>query len=78
MSSESIDLYNSKICDDYESDSQLDQYDLNASFIDDSQCSFDVNSDNTYETETEYSSSQYSSDSDKDFSENIKKYYLYI
>ena len=42
MSSENIHLYNSKICDDYESDSQLDQYDLNDSFIDDSQCSFDV------------------------------------
>ena len=57
MSSENIDLYiNSKICDDYESDSQLDQYDLSDSFIDDSQCSFDVNSDDTYETETEYSS----------------------
>ena len=66
MSSKSIDLYNSKIDDDYESDSQLDQCDLNDSFIDDSQCSFDVNSDNTYETETEYSS-----DSDTDFSENI-------
>ena len=51
MSSESIDLYNLKIDDDYESDSQLDRYDLNDSFIDDSQCSFDVNSDNTYETE---------------------------
>ena len=62
MSSESIDLYNSQIGDDYESDSQLDRYDLNDSFIDDSQCSFDVNSDNTYETETEYLSSQYSSD----------------
>ena len=71
MSSESIDLYNSKIGNDYESDSQLDQYDLNDSFIDDSQCSFDVNSDNTYETETEYSSCQYSSDSDTGFSENI-------
>ena len=50
----SIDLYNSKFDSDYESDSDLDQYDLNDSFIDDSQCSFDVNSDNTYETETEY------------------------
>ena len=59
MSSESIDLYNTKIGNHYESDSQLDLYDLNDSFIDDSQCSFDVN---TYETETEYSSSQYSSD----------------
>ena len=57
MSSENIDLYNSKICDDYESDSKLAQYDFNDSFIDDSQCSFDVNSDNTYETE-------YSSDCD--------------
>ena len=52
-----MDLYNSKIADDYESDSQLDRYDLNDSLIDDSQCSFDVNSDNTYETETEYFSS---------------------
>ena len=59
------------IGDGYESDSQLDQYDLNDIFINDSQCSFDVNSDNTYETETEYSSSQYLSDSDTDFSENI-------
>ena len=56
MNSENIDLYNSKICDDYERYSHLVQYDLNDSFIDDSQCSFDVNSDNTYETETEYSS----------------------
>ena len=71
MSSESIDLYNSKIGNDYKSDSQLDQYDLNNSFVDDSQCSFNINSDNTYETETEYSSSQYSSNSDTDFSENI-------
>ena len=67
MSAESIDLYNSKICDDYERGNQLEQYDLNDSFIDDSQCSFDVNSGNTYETETEYSSSQYSLDSDTDF-----------
>ena len=37
---------------DYQSNSQLDRYDLNDSFIDDSQCGFDVNSDNTYETET--------------------------
>ena len=51
MSSESIDLYNSKIGNDYESDSQLDQYDLNNNFIDNSQCSFDVTSDNTYETD---------------------------
>ena len=43
MSSESIDLYNSKIGDDYESDSQLDQYDLNDSFIVGSRCSFAVN-----------------------------------
>ena len=72
MSSDSINFYNSKIGDDYESDSHLDQYDSNDSFIDDSQCSFDVNSDNTYETETEYSSSQYSSDSDTDFSETYE------
>ena len=51
MSSKRFDLYNSNIADGYESDSQ---YDLTDSFIDDSQCSFDVNSDNTYETETEY------------------------
>ena len=70
MSSESIALY-TKIGDDYESDSQLDQYALNDRFIDDSQGSFDFNSDNTYETETEYSSSQYSSESDKDFSSEI-------
>ena len=57
MSSERIDLYNSKIGDDYVSDSQLDQYDFNDSCIDDSQCSFGVNSDNTYETETDYFSS---------------------
>ena len=37
MSSESVYLYNSKIGDDYESDSKLDKYDLNNSFIDDSQ-----------------------------------------
>ena len=44
MSSESIDLYNSKIGNDHESDSQLDQYDSNNNnFIDNSQCSFDVN-----------------------------------
>ena len=77
MSSESIDLYNSKIYD-YESDSQLDQYNLNNSLINDSKCSFAVNSDNTYETETEYSSSQYSSNSDTDFSENILKKFLFI
>ena len=54
MSSNSnIDLYSSQFESDYQSDSQLDRYDLNDSFIDDSQCSFDVNSDNTYETETE-------------------------
>ena len=62
MSSESIDLSN--FGNDYESDSQLDKYDLNDSLIDDSQCSFDIKSDDNYETETEYSSSQYSSDSD--------------
>ena len=56
MSSENIDLYNSNICDDYESESQLDQYGLNDSFIHDSQCRLDVNSGNTYEIETEYSS----------------------
>ena len=43
MSSKSIDLYSSRFESDYQSDSQLDQYDLNDSFIDDSQCSFDVN-----------------------------------
>ena len=57
MSSKSIDLYSSQFESDYQSDSQLDRYDLNDSFIDDSQCSIDVNSDNTYETETEYFSS---------------------
>ena len=47
---------------------------LNDSFINDFQCSFDVNSDNTYEIEKEYSSSQYSSDS-----ENIRKiFYKYV
>ena len=49
--SSSIDLYSSQFESDYQSDSQLDRYDLNDSFTDDSQCSFDVNSDNTYETE---------------------------
>ena len=52
MSSKSIHLYSSQFESDYQSDSQLYRYDLNDSFIDDSQCSFDVNSDNTYETET--------------------------
>ena len=66
MRSKNIDLCNSKIDDDYESYSQLDQYDLNDSFIDDSQCTFVVNSDNTYETETETESSDYFSDSFND------------
>ena len=57
MSSKSIELYSSQFESDYQSDSHLDPYDLNDSFIDDSQCSFDVNSDNDYETETEYFSS---------------------
>lgn len=35
--------------------------------MDDCQCSFDINSENTYETEMKYSS-----DSDTDFSENVK------
>ena len=43
MSSKSIDLYSSQFESDYQSVSQLDRYDLNDSFIDDSQCSIDVN-----------------------------------